>query len=523
MTAARTKAPLEMTHRERLEALSGLLVGMFVAMLANTVVSNALPTIVRDLHGGESVYSWVVVASLLATTVSTPIWGKLADVYNKKLLVQLGLLIFVGGSALAGLAQSSGMLIAFRVLQGVGAGGLMALVQVVIASIIPPRERGRYSGYIGATFGLATLFGPLIGGVIVDTSWLGWRWCFYVGVPFAILALVLLQKTLHIPAIENAKAKIDYFGALLLTGGVSMILIWVSLGGHQFAWGSIWTPVLVVGGIALIALSVWIESRAENAVLPLHLFKQRTVVIATVGSAFVGVALFGATVFLSQYFQISRGMSPTVSGLATLPMIFGLVVASTVSGKLITKYGKWKNFLVVGGALLSAGMLLMGTMSRDSHYWLLSIYMVLMGAGTGMLMQNLVLAVQNTITLKEMGAGSSLVAFFRSLGGAIGVSSLGALVSHRVIVYIENGFKAAHIPMPTGGNESAIPNLATLPPAVRDIIERAYGNAMADAFLAAAPFAVLAFIAVLFIKEVPLRRTNDADSLVPQSDGVAAS
>jgi MFS family permease len=296
-----------MSHREVLEALSGLLLGMFVAMLSSTVVANALPTIIGDLGGGESAYTWVVTATLLATTATTPIWGKLADLFSRKMLVQVGLVIFVVGSGLAGIAPGIGWLIAARAVQGVGVGGLTALVQVVMAAMIPPRERGRYSGYLGATFALATISGPLLGGLIVDTSWLGWRWCFLVGAPFALAAFVVLQKTLHLPVVRRADVSIDYLGATLIVGGVSTLLIWVSLAGHQFAWGSAATALMVGGGLLLLALAIWVESRAKEPVIPLRLFRDRNTALSTAASLFVGVALFGGTVFLSQYFQISRG------------------------------------------------------------------------------------------------------------------------------------------------------------------------------------------------------------------------
>jgi EmrB/QacA subfamily drug resistance transporter len=495
-----------MSHREILEALSGLLLGMFVAILSSTVVSNALPTILSQLHGGESAYTWVVTATLLATTVTTPIWGKLSDLFSKKLLVQLALVIFVASSAVAGLSQTPGMLIACRVFQGIGAGGLTALAQVVMAAMIAPRERGRYSGYLGATFALATVGGPLIGGVLVDTSWLGWRWCFYVGVPFAAAAIIVLQKTLHLPTIKRV-AKIDYWGATLLTAGVSLLLIWVSLAGHQFAWKS-WQSALMVGGsIAILLVTVVVETRAPEPMIPIRLFRNRTVSVATVASLFVGVALFGATVFMSQYFQISRGVSPTKSGLMTLPMILGLVVSSTIVGQLITRTGRWKHFLVIGGILLTAGFALMTSLRADTDYLHIALFMGMIGLGVGMMMQNLVLAVQNTVDPHDLGAGSSLVVFFRSLGGAVGVSALGAVLSNRVAHFVEVGLAGIGVHGGTGQG-SAVPNLAILPAPVRAVVENAYGHATGNIFLAAAPFALLSLIAVLFIKEVPLRKIN---------------
>lgn len=512
---------VEMTHKETLEALSGLLMGMFVAMMSATVVSNALPRIIADLHGTQAAYTWVVTATLLATTVSTPIWGKLADIFSKKMLVQAGLVIFVTGSSLAGLSQSTEWLIASRVIQGVGAGGLTALVQVVIAAMISPRERGRYSGYIGATFGVATVGGPLIGGVIVDTPALGWRWCFYVGVPFAIAAFVLLQKTLHLPVIRRESVKVDYWGATLLTGGVSVLLIWFTLAGHNFAWLSAQSVLMVLGGLVLVALTILVEAKVSEPVIPLDLFSNRTVALATVSSIFVGVAMYGATVFLSQYFQISRGASPTLSGLMGMPLILGLVASTTISGRLITKFGKWKRFLLIGGVLLVGGFGLMGTMSATTPYAEVAVFMALAGAGTGLLMQNLVLAVQNTLTMDRIGVGSSLVAFFRSLGGAVGVSVLGAVLGHRVNGYMTDGLASIGVQSSEGSSRS-IPQLSTLPVPVRHIVERSYGDGVGDVFMAAVPFAVLALCAVIFIREVPLRKRNDPSNVDVREQEIAA-
>jgi EmrB/QacA subfamily drug resistance transporter len=505
-----------MSHREILEALSGLLLGMFVTILASTVVSNALPRIISDLHAGESAYTWVVTATLLAMTVTTPIWGKLADLTSKKLLIQLSLAIYVVGSALAGLAQNAGMLIAFRAVQGVGAGGLAALVQVILAAMISPRERGRYMGYLGAVFAVGTVLGPLVGGVIVDTSWLGWRWCFYVGIPFAAVALVLLQRTLHLPVVRR-QVRIDYLGATLVAASVSLLLIWVSLAGHQFAWNSVQTYLMVGGALVLGAVFILVEQRAAEPIIPLRLFADRTIALSTVASLFVGIGLFGGTVFLSQYFQISRGASPTASGLMSLPLVLGLLGSSTVVGQLISRYGAWKRYLVGGGVLLVAGFGLMGAMRTDTPYGLLALAMLVLGAGLGMMMQNLVLATQNVVATSDLGAASSTVTFFRSLGGAVGVSALGALLAHRVATYTAGGLAAVGI-VPTGGGAGAeLPNPATLPQPVRQIVQDAFGHGIGDVFLAATPFALLALLAVLFVKEVTLQTKSaiERDAEVP--------
>ncbi|MGI4893621.1 MAG: MFS transporter [Janthinobacterium lividum] len=494
-----------------MEALSGLLLGMFVAILSSTVVSNALPVIVPDLGGSESGYTWVVTASLLATTISTPIWGKLSDLFDKLRLVQSALVLFVVASAIAGLSQNMTMLIAMRVVQGLGAGGLTALAQVIMATMISPRERGRYSGYLGATFALATVGGPLVGGVL--TEHLSWHWCFYVGVPFAVLAFVVLQKTLRLPTVKR-EVHIDYAGAMLLAAGVSALLVWVSLAGTSFAWGSWQTAALVGGGVALLALTVLAESRAVDPILPLRFFRNRTIVLSSLASLFVGIAMFGATVFLAQYFQLARGESPTMSGLLTLPMILGLAISSTVAGRFITRTGRWKIWVVSGGVLLTAGLGLMGTVEWDSPYVLVAVFMFSVGAGVGMMMQNLVLAVQNEVATADLGAASSFVAFTRTLGGAIGVSALGALLGHRVLAHLSDGLHHAGIDASAMSGGGGVPDLAKLPAPVRVIVQSAYGAGVSDVFLAAAPFALLALIIALFFRETTLRGTATPEPLV---------
>ncbi|WP_354642305.1 MDR family MFS transporter [Kitasatospora camelliae] len=502
-----------MSHRKVLEALSGLLLGLFVAVLSSTVVSNALPRILTDLHGGESAYTWVITAALLSLTASTPIWGKLSDLVSKKVLVQAALVIYIGSSALAGLSQNVGELIACRVLQGVGAGGVTALAQICLAAMVPPRERGRYSGYFGAVFALATLGGPLIGGVIVDTDWLGWRWCFYVGIPFALVAIAVLQRTLDLPAApaRTTRTRIDYLGALLVTGAVSLLMIWISLAGRTYPWLSWQTAAMVGGAAVLAALFLAVERRAAEPVIPLGLFRHRTVALAAVASALVGVGMYGATTFLSQYFQLAREKSPTMAGLLTLPMILGLALSSTVAGRLITRYGKWKAYLVAGTALMALGFALLGTLRDDTPYPLIAVPMAVTGIGLGLTLQNLVLAVQNTVPRHELGAASSAVAFFRTLGGAIGVSALGALLSDRVGRYLAENLAAAHVApggSALGGGE--IPDLGALPAPFVPLVTDAFGHGVGMVFLMAAPFALLAFLVVLFIREAPLKTVQEA-------------
>ncbi|MFI5532713.1 MDR family MFS transporter [Kitasatospora sp. NPDC051853] len=491
-----------MSHRQVLEALSGLLLGLFVAVLSSTVVANALPHILRDLHGGQTAYTWVVTGALLSLTAATPIWGKLSDLVSPKKLVQAALVIYIVSSALAGLSQNTGQLIACRVLQGIGAGGVTALAQICLAAMVPPRERGRYSGYFGAVFALATIGGPLIGGVIVDTDWLGWRWCFYLGIPFSLVAIVVLQRTLRLPVVKR-KARIDYLGAVLITGAVSLLMIWITLAGDSYPWLSWQTAVMVGGGLVLAGLFVWAEGRAAEPIVPLGLFGYRTVTLASIASVLVGVGMYGATTFLGQYFQLARKESPTMAGLLTLPMILGLALSSTVAGKLITRYGRWKAYLVAGAGLLTVGFALLGTVRDDSPYGLLAVAMAVTGVGLGLTMQNLVLAVQNTVPRHELGTASSTVTFFRTMGGAMGVSALGALLSHRVSGHLNENLAAAHLP--AGATGGGIPDLRALPAQVVPMVTDAFGRGVATVFLVSAPFALLAFLVVLMIREVPLR------------------
>lgn len=497
-------APAEdsgMTHRAILTAMSGLMLGMFVAMLSSTVVSAALPKIVADLEGSQSAYTWVVTTTLLALTVSTPIWGKLADIFPRKTLVQTGLAIYTLASIAAGLSQSIEQLLFFRILQGIGVGGMTALVQVVMADLISARERGRYSGYLGAVFGVATVSGPLIGGVLTDT--IGWRACFYVGVPFAVVALVVLQRTLHLPPRPRRDTRIDYAGALAIAVGVSSLLVWVTLADHQFAWWSWQTAVLVPVGLLAIVAAIAIERRVSDPLIPLRLFGERNIVLAVIASISVGVAMFGSTVFLSQYLQLSQGKSATESGLLSIPMVIGLFLSSTIIGRRITKTGRYKRWMMLGAGLLAVGLGLMGTLDERTSLWELGVFMAIVGGGVGMLMQNLVLVVQNTVELRDMGSGSALVAFMRSLGGASGVSLLGAVLASRVTSSIAEDLRELGV-APGAAGGGSVPDLSRLPEPVVQVVERAYGTGVAEVFLIAAPIALIALVAIAFLKEVPL-------------------
>nr|WP_081596446.1 MDR family MFS transporter [Cellulomonas massiliensis] len=514
-----------MTHREVLESLSGILLGMFVSILATSVVSSSLPRIITDLHGAQSAFTWVVTATLLTTTVSTPVWGKLADLVDRKLLIQLALVISVVSSALAGLSHGVGMLIGMRALQGIGAGGLTALGTVLIADIISPRERGRYMGYMGAVMGVGMVGGPLLGGVITDSS-LGWRWNFFIGLPFAVAAIIVLQRTLHLPPLRKRTVTIDYAGATLISVGIALLLLWITFAGHSFDWASWQTAAMVGGSVLTLAVAVWVESRATEPILPLHLFRNRTLVLSIVGSVAVGIAMFGTSVFISQYMQLARGKTPTESGLLTIPMIVGVMVSSTVVGRIISSTGRYKRFMIAGAILLTTGLALMGTIHYDTSFVLVALYMVILGSGVGMLMQNLVLAVQNTLDVSEIGSGTASVAFFRTLGGAVGVAALGAVLTNRVSDLLVKGLASIGIdPSALGGTggTSQLPDLATLPAPVRTVVEQAFGDAVADLFLVAAPIALISLVTVLLMKEVPLGNRSGIQQRLGTDEATAAT
>ena len=506
-----------MTHRQVLEALSGLLLGMFVSMLASTVVSTSLPVIIHDLDGNQAAFTWVVTATLLTTAISTPIWGKLADLTNRKVLYQLAIVIFVLATAAAGFSTNPEMLIAFRAVQGIGAGGLAALSQVLMADIISPRERGRYMGLFGAIMAVATIGGPLLGGVITD-AW-GWRWNFFVALPVAIVALILVQATLHVPARPKKKTSIDYVGIVLLSAAVSLLLIWVTNAGTATTgdwpdlanndWWSLNTVLMVGGALIAAILFVIVELRSKEPLIPLTLFRNSTFTLSVIASIATGIAMFGASVFLSQYMQLARGATPTEAGLMTIPMIGGLLISSIGVGALVTKYGSWKPYLIVGSVLLVAGSFLLSTIHYDTDFFLVSVYMFLLGAGVGMTMQNLVLVVQNTTRPEEIGVASSGVTFFRSLGGTIGVSVMGAALSAKVIDLVAERKDDLTAALMSLGDKAqywgeqlqsgSLPKVSAMPEALRVVFEDIYGSGISHSFLIAVPFAVISLIAIVFL------------------------
>lgn len=513
-----------MTHRQVLEALSGLLLGMFVSMLASTVVSTSLPVILHDLSGDQSAYTWVITATLLTTAISTPIWGKLADLFNRKVLYQVAIVIFVLATAAAGFAQNPEMLIAARAVQGLGAGGLAALSQVLMADIISPRERGRYMGLFGAIMAVATIGGPLLGGAITDAF--GWRYNFFIALPLAVVALILVQKTLHAVTRPKRKVSIDYLGIVLLSAAVSLLLIWVTNAGKDYDWWSLTTVLMVGGALVATALFIVVEFRATEPLVPLTLFRNRTFTLAVIASISTGIAMFGASVFLSQYMQLARGATPTQAGLMTIPMIGGLLIASVGVGALITRFGRWKPYLLVGAVLLIAGSYLLSTIHYDTDFFLVSVYMFLLGAGVGMTMQNLVLVVQNTANPSEIGVASSGVTFFRSLGGTIGVSVMGAALATRVTDLVAERKDDIAAAIASLGDKApewiaqlqsgALPEVSKMPAALRVVFEDIYANGISHSFLIAVPFAILSLIAIIFLP-------NRSLTTMTTSERIAAS
>ncbi|UNX55193.1 MFS transporter [Georgenia sp. TF02-10] len=501
-------------HQQILKVLTGLLLTLFVAMVANTIVGNALPVIVAEIGGTQQQYTWIITAAILASTAVTPIAGKLADLTDKKKLLLFAMGLFTLGSLLSGAATSAAMLIGVRVLQGLGMGALQVLVQIIIATIIPPRQRGRYNGYMGAVIAVATVSGPLLGGIIVDVPWLGWRWCYWSAVPFMVFAMYVTWRNLKVPAGGRPGAKVDWLGAALISIAATVLLVWVSFADHEFPWGS-WQTAVMLGVVVLAAvLFVLVERRAEEPVVPISIITERTTVLAIIASLAVGTVMFGANVFLGQYFQIGRGYSPTVSGWLGLPLMLGLLISSTLAGRLVTATGRWKPYVVGGSALLAVGIGLMATVGATTSLVLIGVYLFVAGIGLGASMQNLVLAVQNTVPVSDVGAATSTVTFFRTLGGATGIQVLGALYALRVTDLARDRLAAQGLDTSAIDASTSSLDLSQVPEPVAGIITTAYGDGIGIVFTIAAAAAVLGLVAVSFMRGTELRNTWDvpADS-----------
>ena len=491
-------------------SLVGLLTVLGVTMLSGTIVGVALPQIVGSLNGTQSQYTWVVTATLLASTASTPVWGKLSDLFDKKRLLQVAVVLFITSSLLCGFAQSTGQLIAFRAIQGLGMGASQVLVQVVIATLISPKERGKLNGYIGSIMGVATVGGPLLGGMLAGLPWGGWRWCFLIGVPFMLVAMVVLTRTLHLPDTRRPETRIDYAGALLIASGVSLLLLWVTFVGEGFTWVS-WPSAAMAGGaLLLLGAAVWVESQVAEPIVPLRLVLRRESAIAIVASTAVGLAMFGGAVFMGQYFQLARGYSPAEAGLMTLPLMLGTLISSTVAGRMVSRSGRVKSYVVTGMVMLTAGFTALSFLEASTPLPYVALGMALAGTGVGMSMQNLVLVVQNSVPLRDVGAASGAVAFFRSLGGTTGVSVLGAVLASRVATTVGDGLDRAGVdPASAAAAGSDTLNMQAMPPMVREIVAGAYGSATGDLFLVAMGVAVVGLAVVIFLPRVHLRDTVD--------------
>jgi EmrB/QacA subfamily drug resistance transporter len=478
------------------------MLGMFLAALDQTIVSTALPTIVGDL-GGLNHISWVVTSYLLAATISTPLYGKLGDMRGRKPVFQAAILIFLAGSMLAGLSQSMGELIGFRALQGIGAGGLMVGAQAIIGDIVPPRERGRYMGLIGAVFAVASVAGPLLGGFIVDN--LSWRWVFYVNLPIGIVAVAIVAFGLHLPT-RRMQHRIDYLGAALLGGGVAALILLTTWGGNQYAWGS-WTIIgLGVLGVLLLAAFVWQESRAAEPIIPLTLFRSSVFNVSSAMGFTIGMAMFGAIVFIPLYLQLVYGASPTSSGLRLLPLMAGLLVAAVGSGRIISRIGRYKPFPIAGTAILVGGMFLLSLLGVGTAPWLASLYMLVVGVGIGLVMQVLVLVVQNDARPEDMGVVTSTATFFRSVGGSFGVAIFGAIFAARLSGQLAR-FPASVTAQLGGGVHLNPEQVHHLPPAIHDAFLQAFAHSLHGVFLWGMLMAIIPFGLSWLLREVPLRTT----------------
>jgi EmrB/QacA subfamily drug resistance transporter len=506
MSAEPVATTVDQPQAPRVRLIFGaLMLVLLLAALDQTIVSTALPTIVGDL-GGIQHLSWVVTAYLLASTIVGPLYGKLGDLYGRKRLLQTAIVIFLVGSALCGIAQNMGELIAFRALQGLGGGGLMVLAIAVIGDVIPPRERGRYQGYFGAVFGVATVVGPLLGGFFVDN--LSWRWIFYVNLPVGAAAFIVIGAVFHARPVHEHH-RIDYLGAAVLAGGLSAVVLFTSLGGTTYAWGSAPMVLTAVVGVVLLALFPFVEARAAEPILPLELFRNRVFTVTSAIGFIVGFALFGAVTFLPLYLQVVKGHSPTESGLLLLPLMAGVLTTSIASGNLISKFGRYKPFPIVGTAIMTVGLYLLSLLFVETPTWRAAFFMLVLGLGLGMVMQVLVLAAQNAVDYKYLGVATSGSTLFRQVGGSIGVSVFGAIfanrLAHELVSRLPHGM---HVP--TAANPAVV---RSLPPAVRDPYVHAFSAALHPVFWSAAAVAGLAFALTWLLREVPLRQAARTEGI----------
>ena len=513
--------------------LSGLMTGLLLAALDQTIVSTALKSIVEDFNGLNH-YTWVVTAYLLTSTASTPLYGKISDIYGRRIVFQFAIVTFLIGSFLAGASQNMAQLIGTRAIQGLGAGGLMALTFVIIGDIVPPRERGRYQGYFGAVWGLSSVAGPLLGGFFSDHATIlgitGWRWIFYINIPFGIAAMVITSAVLHIPKVKR-EHKIDYFGALLMVAAVSATLLAVSVYGPERGWGNSTTLTYLTIGILLALIFILWEGKAKEPILPLSLFKNHTFSLTSALGFIIGAGMFGAIVMLPLYLQVVKGDTATEAGLKLIPFMLGIVSTSIYSGKAITKHGYYKRFPIIGTVVMTIGIFFMSTLTATTPFWQLSIYSILVGAGLGLSMQTIVIALQNSVDFKDMGVATSSNTFFRSLGSVFGTALFGAILTNRLGHYLIVGRDELAATNPTAAlsfNESDIEKIkqntsaiAQLPPEAQTTALDAFVNSFQVVFLMAAPITALGFLLALFLRETPLRTNKDYAAAREEAAGEA--
>ncbi|MEU8179918.1 MDR family MFS transporter [Micromonospora sp. NPDC049047] len=512
MTTEASAAPVLNRQQIRLLML-GLMTGMLLAALDQTIVGTALPTIVGEL-GGINHYSWVVTAYLLASTASTPLYGKMADLYGRRPVFLFSIGTFLVGSLLAGLSQNMTQLIVTRGIQGLGAGGLLTLAFTIISDVVSPRERGRYQGLFGAVFGISSVAGPLVGGYFAETDW---RWIFYINVPLAILAIVVCYHVMRLIPFERRDHSIDWLGAGLLVAGVSSLLLALSWGGNEYAWGSGVIVTLFVVGAVLGVLFVLQEARVAEPILPLRLFRSATFALANSALLIIGLVMFGSIIFIPLYLQIVKGASPTQSGLLMLPMMAGIIITSILTGRAMTRIGRYKWFPVAGSVTLLVGMFLFTRLEVSTSLWVAFGFMVVIGVGLGLCMQSLILAVQNAVSIRDLGAGTSSATFFRSLGGSFGVAILGTVLSSRLASGLGDRLPGAIAQLPpqeraavaaSGGTNISINDPATilaLPGPVRAAIQGAFVDALDMVFLTAGLIAIVAVVVTLTLPNTQLR------------------